>query len=123
MGHPARNVAASVQAKYKEVQEIIDGGANGPSNALGYQFLEKIVQIPFRLPKASESLLVKLVHGSLKAQLVPDSNRQGAVNHAEELISKAEAAGRSLQDAVTSVQQAPPNPRGSCPGSATEHFC
>src|SRR5260370_2793295 len=108
IGMDARNVAASVPAKYKDVQEIINDVASGMSTMLGYQFLEKIVQITFRLPKASECLLTKLVHGSLKPKNARDADPHGAITHAEKLLTKAEATGNPLQEAAISIQQCDP---------------
>jgi hypothetical protein len=108
IGMDARTVAVSVQAKYKDVHAILDGSASGASITLGYQFLEKIIQIPFRVPKASEALLTKLVDGALKLQSVPTSNRQRSVAVAEQLIAGNEESGKSLQEAVKSVQQSHP---------------
>lgn len=108
IGMDARTVAASVQAKYKDVHAILDGGESGTRITLGYQFLEKIIQIPFRLPRASEVLLTRLVSGNLRPQGRPSSDRQHSVVTAEQLIRANEEKGNSREQAVKSVQKLHP---------------
>jgi hypothetical protein len=104
MGMDARSVAASVQAKYKHVKG--DDFPIGSGNfAYGYQFLEKIIQIPFRLPKASATLLAKFVENNL--QLASPKNtaeKSGRVAEAEKLIASLAEGGRGLKESTSLVQ-------------------
>jgi KAP family P-loop domain len=54
IGMDREKVAASIAAKYSSVLEYIDEGQDGPSPdklAFGYRFLEKFIQIQYRLPQ------------------------------------------------------------------------
>ena len=108
LGMDAHNVAASVQAKYKAIGECA-GNAENHAATIGYQFLEKIVQIPFRLPKTNQRLLTRLVDWNLDPQESQQFQKQAAVSEAEQLITVAEQTGKPLEEAAASVQQSRPD--------------
>ena len=108
IGMDARSVAASVQGKYKQLQDVFSDDESGTRIALGYQFLEKIIQIPFRLPKASRDMLAKLVEGNLNPQSVDATKQDTAVAETERLIVEVEREGKNLQEAAESIQRSRP---------------
>jgi len=64
IGMDREKVAASIASKYSSVLTYIDDGQNGPSPdklAFGYSFLEKFIQIQYRLPQPRMTNLRALV--------------------------------------------------------------
>jgi hypothetical protein len=66
IGMDREKVAASIASKYSSVLMYIDDGQDGPSPdklAFGYRFLEKFIQIQYRLPQPRLTNLRALVGG------------------------------------------------------------
>lgn len=119
LGMDAQTVAASIEAKYKDIKEFIDEADYLIGMSLGQRFLEKIVQISFHIPRADPDLMSDFVNRSLKAGRKEDTDgRRDAgeavpveVQQAEELI-QAELRTKkyvSVDEAAKAVKQQAPN--------------
>ena len=56
IGMDVQTVAASIGAKYKDIQSQLDDGSITSELTLGQRFLEKIVQINFHIPRVDEKM-------------------------------------------------------------------
>jgi hypothetical protein len=109
MGMDVRSIAGSIEAKYKDLTESSVGRDLSGSLPLGYRFLEKIIQVPFRLPQVSREALGRLVDGSLSPRAANPDNRVAVVAEAEHLIESEEDQGKDLDEAVETVGSARPD--------------
>lgn len=118
LGMDAQTVAASIEAKYKDIKEFIDEADYLIGMSLGQRFLEKIVQISFHIPRADPDLMSDFVNRSLAAgknDKDSDGRREAGesvpveVQEAEELIQAEQRAGKTLNEAVQAVRQQAPN--------------
>jgi hypothetical protein len=106
LGVDARIVTAAVDKHYRQLL--------GRAGVSGYEYLDKIVQIPFRIPEPTRDQLVQL----LTSQLGDPAKREAIATTAGALASSAAApAGTTTQRAVT---PAPPTPAatGTTPAPA-----
>ena len=67
VGMDSEMVAASIETKYKDVKDHL-GYANENDLTLGRSFLEKIIQIPFRIPRADKVVFSTFIKDVLKAE-------------------------------------------------------
>jgi Cdc6-like AAA superfamily ATPase len=109
MGMDVRTIAGSIEAKYKDLAESSVEKDSSGGLPLGYRFLEKIVQVPFRLPKVSRKTLGRLVDGSLTPREASPDNRAAVVVEAEHLIQGEEREGKDLDEAAETVRSARPD--------------
>lgn len=109
MGMDVRSIAGSVEAKYKDLAESSVAKDLTGGLPLGYRFLEKIIQVPFRLPQVSHESLGRLVNGSLSPRAAPLPNRAEAVAEAEHLIKSEEDQGKDLKEAAETVRSERPD--------------
>lgn len=65
IGMDTKAVAASIEAKYKDLKENLVVGDDPGGLSLGQRFLEKIVQINFRIPKTSPKLIADFISTNL----------------------------------------------------------
>jgi hypothetical protein len=100
LGIDARIVTAAIEAHYE--------GLLGRAGASGYEYLEKIVQIPFRIPTPGPEDLVRFVREQLGVERTkPDVGLASAPAPAENVESE-ERAPPTIHPPVT--QQQPPTP-------------
>ena len=104
IGMDVRSISDSIEAKYKGLADSSGGGL-----PLGYRFLEKIVQVPFRLPRASRASLNRLVDGSLLPRTRQSAERAAGVSAVEQLIETEENKGKSLDEAANKVRSTRPD--------------
>jgi hypothetical protein len=109
MGMDVRSVAASIEAKYKDLAQSSIGGDLSSGLPLGYRFLEKIVQVPFRLPQVGRESLARLVTGNLDLQPDTAPDHVASVAEAERLIKSEEDKGENLEEAVAKVSSERPD--------------
>ena len=60
IGMDTRAVAASIEVKYKDLEDYLVDDGPGEDLPLGYHFLEKIVQFNFRVPRANPQMITRL---------------------------------------------------------------
>ena len=102
----ARTVARSIEAKYKDLQGNLEDVDHQGGLTLGQRFLEKSIQINFRIPTADS----KKLKSFMDAILDPSKENQ-SLNASEEeaikieaLIKAAQAEGKSLNEAADSIR-------------------
>jgi hypothetical protein len=102
IGMDAQAVAASIEAKYREMKELLDEDPGGLT--LGERFLEKIIQINFRIPRAEktvvEGYIGEILTGGKTRRELPVAPR---VREAERLIKAEQRAGKELPEAAAAV--------------------
>jgi len=106
VGMDARAVAGSIEAKYQDLCDYL-GGADDPGGlTLGQRFLEKIVQISFRIPRVDPKVVESFIDANLNIlhDTLPEHPPKTAVMEAEQLIKAEQRAGKSLDEAVQAVQ-------------------
>jgi GH25 family lysozyme M1 (1,4-beta-N-acetylmuramidase) len=113
LGMDARAVAASIEAKYKDLEEYLVDNEPGEDLPLGYHFLEKIVQFNFRVPRADQKMITPFIRASLGAAERPAAPAPTTAEVAEakdqiqvkmkfEKKPETQAYGEVLQDAEQS---------------------
>jgi len=108
IGMDAQAVAASIEAKYRDLEQYLKDASDPGRLSLGQRFLEKIVQINFRIPKVDMSRVDYLVNSSLsRLKEVPSAKpTEKKVMMAEQLIRAEQREGKSLAEASHAVQKA-----------------
>jgi hypothetical protein len=106
LGMDSQAVAKSIEAKYKD---LVDDpvGADGTEPNLGRRFLEKIVQIPFVLPRVDPSVFSGFANrnleiGEQQEAVVEDRDK---IVQAELRIEEEQRSGKSHDQAVESVRR------------------
>ncbi len=108
LGMDSQMVAKSIEAKYKDLEG--DVAENDGESTLGRRFLEKIVQIPFVIPRADLPTFTTFVNRSLEAggqsedMPVEESSEQRRAE-AEERIEQQREQGKSWEEAAETVQK------------------
>jgi hypothetical protein len=105
LGMDSQAVARSIEAKYKDLMGD-SADADGSEPGLGRRFLEKIVQIPFVVPRADRGVFRTFVSKNLVAGDGPGpagADREEVVQ-AEKLIEEQQRQGRSLDEAAEVVR-------------------
>jgi hypothetical protein len=96
LGLDARIVTAAVEKHYK--------GLLGPAGMSGYEYLDKIIQIPFRIPDPSraqvQSLLTKQLGDPIERERLEAERRE------RELFENQQGFARQLRDDFTRQQKA-----------------
>lgn len=77
IGMDSKVIAANIEAKYDQIKKKIDGDSTDLS--FGYKFLEKLIQINFRLPKANQDRLDHFIERNLLNEIDSESgeNQEG----------------------------------------------
>ncbi len=111
IGMDAQAVAGSIEAKYKDLQYCLDDADDPGGLTLGQRFLEKIIQINFRIPRADPKVVKFFVDANLDALRggPPLEPTEQEVIGAEQLIEAEQRAGKSLDEAAQAVQAARPD--------------
>ena len=106
IGMDSAAVAASIEAKYKDIVALTKPSDDPGGLTLGQRFLEKIFQIEFRLPPPTNDHIATYVDSILgdgraaPAPAVVDKQQVAAV---KEEIAKKQDAGKSLEEAARAV--------------------
>jgi hypothetical protein len=104
IGMDSSVLSRSIQAKYKEIQPYFDNGDYASRIGLGRHFLEKIIQIDFRVPQPDKSHIADFIEYQLGRNLTKeDPPRDQQV--AESLIQAEQRAGKTLDQARLAVQE------------------
>jgi len=125
IGMDAQAVAGSIEAKYESLQSYLDDADDPSGLTLGQRFLEKIVQINFRIPRADPKLVESFVDANLDALggKPPEKPREVEVSEAEQLIEAEQRTGKSLDEASGAVETARPDiPREAVAKARQEVF-
>lgn len=104
IGMDSHVLASSIQAKYKELQEFFRDPDNPGGLSLGHKFLEKIIQIDFRVPTPDPEHVNDFIDTSLGRNLAL-AESQPEVNEPQRLLQAEQRAGKSLEEAKQAVQQ------------------
>lgn len=106
MGMDCQAVAASIEAKYKDLRSFIASSGAAGGLSLGQRFLEKILQINFHIPGAEPLVMGKFISCNLEAE--KEEAVKPAVEkvvEAEQLITAWQRSGKSLDEAAQVVQK------------------
>jgi hypothetical protein len=106
LGMDAQTVAGSIEAKYKDLLDYLIADDTSQNLSLGQRFLEKIIQINFRIPRTDRELMVSFIEANLdaleeKPAAKPDVE---AVGRAKEHIRAGQKKGQSVTEAVGDLQ-------------------
>jgi hypothetical protein len=107
LGIDARIVTAAVERHYEALL--------GPAGMSGYEYLDKIVQIPFLIPEPTAGELQSLIDAQLGADGLPRSKSLGEIargllaetQRAAEALRQVDEGARAPTDAATSDADAP----------------
>lgn len=111
IGMDAATVAGSIEAKYEDLKGYLDDRDDPGGLTLGQRFLEKIIQISFRIPRVDPDLVETFINKNLgvpEEEPTTEPSRE-EVAEAEQLIKAEQRAGKSLDEAGEAVQVARPN--------------
>jgi hypothetical protein len=103
LGMDSQMVASSIEVKYKDLQDHL-AGADGNEPGLGRRFLEKIVQIPFAIPRTDPKAFDKFIENNLEVGGQTQEVSTKEVLEAERLIEQEQELGKSLDEAAETVQ-------------------
>lgn len=104
IGMDSSVLSRSIQAKYKEIQPYFDNGDYTSRIGLGRHFLEKIIQIDFRVPQPDMSHIADFIDYQLgRNHAKEDLPRDQQV--AESLIQAEQRVGKTLEEARLAVQE------------------
>lgn len=68
LGMDSRTVAASIEAKYDNLRKILNEIPASDGLTFGQRFLEKIVQITFRIPQTGDALVSSFIESKLRTE-------------------------------------------------------
>ncbi len=107
IGMDSAMLSRSIQAKYKDIQPFFEGMDYSSRTGLGRHFLEKIIQIDFRIPQPdpkhiSEFILAQL--GRKSTEPKEPSQVSKKIQIAESLIQAEERAGKTREAAKQEVE-------------------
>lgn len=103
LGMDTQAVAASIEAKYRDMKELLDQDPGGLT--LGERFLEKIVQINFRIPRAEKSV-VDVYIGEILGRgrrHEPEPPATTGVREMEHQIKAEQRVGKTVEQAAEAV--------------------
>lgn len=104
IGMDSSVLSRSIQAKYKDIQPYFDNGDYTSRIGLGRHFLEKIIQIDFRVPQPDKSHIADFIDYQLgRNPSKEDLPRDQQV--AESLIQAEQRVGKTLEEARLAVQE------------------
>ena len=109
--------SGEVEAKYKDLEEYLDDADDPGGLTLGQHFLEKIIQINFRIPRADPKVVESFIDANLDAlegEPPPRPSKEERTE-AEQLIEAEQRAGKSLDEAVQAVHRMLPSALSSVP--------
>jgi hypothetical protein len=110
IGMDAPTVAVSIEARYGDLRECLVNQDTPGDLTLGQRFLEKIIQISFRIPKVKPAVIDSFVDANLD-KFQPELDKglpKEETAEAEELIKAEQRSGQSLDDAAQKVRTSRP---------------
>jgi hypothetical protein len=113
LGMDTQSVSASIETKYKDLCTHLKTIGDSESLTLGRRFLEKIVQISFRIPTADSEAIQLLIDANLDKlqQEVKTRPPTEQVQEAEKLIEEERREGATLEEASETVAARPDTDR------------
>lgn len=109
IGMDARILSMSIQAKYKDLQELFKDAEKPVGPSLGRHFLEKIIQIDFRVPAPDEEHINSFIDAQLGIEKNSEEQKNPEQIIAESRIQAQQRVGKNLAEAVQSVEQESPD--------------
>jgi len=111
IGMDASAVAAAIESRYRDLEDHLDHSGELSGLTLGRRFLEKIIQIQFRIPTADKSTIDSFITTTLRASAVEtlETPANEAVAEAEDLIDAERRSGKSIAEAAQAVASARPD--------------
>jgi hypothetical protein len=111
LGMDAQSVAASIEAKYESLRPHLVDIDDPGGLTLGERFLEKILQISFRIPRADVGTMRSFINANLDLLRVEAvvQPAEDMVLEAERLIEEEQRSGRSLDEATQAVKVSRPD--------------
>ena len=110
IGMDSTMLSRSIQAKYKDIQPYFEDIDFTSRIGLGRHFLEKIIQIDFRIPRPDKGNMEKFVLAQLgRSTPTSDSVPKKQLADAESFIQAEQRAGKSLDEAREIVQEEHPD--------------
>jgi hypothetical protein len=97
MGIDARIVTRAIEKHYKELL--------GPAGASGYEYLDKIVQIPFRIPESEPATIRMFLQAQLGGSAVPQSASSATTEMAAARAAGTAAGAVAGSGQVASTQE------------------
>jgi hypothetical protein len=88
IGMDTRAVAASIESKYAAMQENLTVQNDPGGLSLGEKFLEKIIQINFRIPRISKTVATTFINQSLRPAAAPHPASQAGSSTTAESSGK-----------------------------------
>ncbi len=104
LGLDVETVAASIEARYQHMRELLVDADCQDRLAVGRQFLEKIIQIHFRIPRANRRVFEQFIESCFGEAEQRVEEKDPAVARAESLIKAVQRKGSSRKDAVERVR-------------------
>jgi hypothetical protein len=98
LGVDTAMLSRSIQAKYKEIQPFFDDIDYPSSTGLGRHFLEKIIQIDFRIPRSDSTHISDFISAQIGNE--PKKREQPVEQQeAENLIQAKQRTGKTVSEA------------------------
>jgi hypothetical protein len=101
LGMDAQTVAASIVAKYRDMNALLGEDPGGLT--LGERFLEKIIQVNFRIPPAEKTVVDGYIGRILAGGGPTPEPVATGVREAEQLIKAEQRSGKTLDAAAEAV--------------------
>jgi hypothetical protein len=125
LGMDSRTVARSIEAKYQEVLPQLAGSYSESRISLGQRFLEKIIQITFRIPPPDDEKIDKFVDEIL--DLHETSEEEAEVDDIERAVVKEgiqanQRLGLPLEQATKTFKSENPNVDDTVIEDAKKHL-
>ncbi len=114
IGMDSQAVAASIEAKYKDLKECYDGSFGSTGLTLGQRFLEKIIQINFHIPRADEDLMASFVDANLGGSLnepkrvLEEKPPEKGIEKISAWIEAEEKGGKTFDEAIEAIKKTTP---------------
>lgn len=109
IGMDARTVAGAIEAKYKDLKPFLDDIDDPGGLTLGQRFLEKIVQINFRIPKSDPQVFSSYIQRNLRVEKEETAKPSAPeVKRVAEKIQAEQRTGKTIDEAAQAVQAAEP---------------
>jgi hypothetical protein len=106
IGMDADMLSRSIQAKYKDIQPFFED--SGYRHNIGRNFLEKIIQIDFRIPCPDATRIKDFIHAQLGksvSTIATSPEKQAAVS----LLQAEQRSGKSQSEAQKVIEEARPD--------------
>lgn len=105
IGMDTQAIAASIEAKYGKVAQNFVGRDKAGGLTMGQRFIEKIIQIHFRIPTATQEVLATFADEHLsKDGRPPKVLSEVQVVEVEKLIEAEQRQGKSVKQAAETVR-------------------